>query len=560
VTRSLAILAACVLASLATCAPALADDQIGPTDVSPASQTTPPPTFRLSARQAIAITHRLPQVRSVGRRYPDAGAVAFIAGPGLWDVEYLSMSAYRRGPTASKAQILVNGVTGRVMVLWTGRQAADYLARGHFGHLVDAPWCWALFCVLFLVPFVDFRRPRRMLHLDLLVLLAFSVSAFFFTRGEVEASVPLVYPVLLYLAARMLSLGFRPRARREKLVPHVPVPLLAGALVAVVSLRIALNIDAHQVIDAAAAGVVGAHRMMHHLPLWGHSPGHGDTYGPFNYIAYIPFEAIFPWQGKWTGTLAAAHAFSITFDLLTMLGLFVLGARLRRGRAGRHLGLALAFAWAAYPFTLLTLTTNANDTLVSALLVWALVAVASPPARGALVAVAAAAKFAPLTLAPLFAVGTGRARRRGTAVAGATTLALFVLVIAAYLPKDGGLATFWHATLGYQTTRPTSFSPWALHPSLGWLQTLLEVAGASLALAVAFVPRRRDIRQVAALAAAVLIATELPARHWFYFYIVWFLPFVLFALFSQHRTDPRPRAADEIETAAIVGAARRAVP
>ena len=43
------------------------------------------------------------------------------------------------------------------------------------------------------------------------------------------------------------------------------------------------------------------------------------------------------------------------------------------------------------------------------LLVCALLALSSPPARGALVALAGAAKFAPLALAPLFATGAERA-------------------------------------------------------------------------------------------------------------------------------------------------------
>ena len=40
-------------------------------------------------------------------------------------------------------------------------------------------------CLLFLLPFVDLRRPFRMLHLDLLVLLGFGVSHVFFNRGEI---------------------------------------------------------------------------------------------------------------------------------------------------------------------------------------------------------------------------------------------------------------------------------------------------------------------------------------------------------------------------------------
>ena len=39
---------------------------------------------------------------------------------------------------------------------------------------------------------------------------------------------------------------------------------------------------------------------------------------------------------------------------------------------------------------------------------------------------------------------------------------------------------------------------------------------------VAFVPRRRTLAQIAALAAAVLIALQLSVDHWFYLYIPWF--------------------------------------
>ena len=40
----------------------------------------------------------------------------------------------------------------------------------------------------------------------------------------------------------------------------------------------------------------------------------------------------------------------------------------------------------------------------------------------------------------------------------------------------------------------------------------------------------RTPAQVAALGAAVIIAVQLPALHWFYLYIVWFLPLVLVAV------------------------------
>ena len=71
-----------------------------------------------------------------------------------------------------------------------------------------------------------------------------------------------------------------------------------------------------------------------------------------------------------------------------------------------------------------------------------------------------------------------------------------------------------------------------------------------LAVAAAFVPRRRDLRQTAALGAGILIAVELTATHWFYLYVVWFVPFVLVALFGAHSRilrDTAPEARPERE-------------
>jgi hypothetical protein len=108
-----------------------------------------------------------------------------------------------------------------------------------------------------------------------------------------------------------------------------------------------------------------------------------------------------------------------------------------------------------------------------------------------------------------------------------------------YLPA-GGLRAFWNCTLGYQLTRPADFSLWALYSGIGWTKTVLEALAIGLALVVSFVPRRRSLIQAAALAAAVTIALQLPAGHWFYLYIVWFMPLVLVALFGAYLSEDEP--------------------
>jgi hypothetical protein len=116
--------------------------------------------------------------------------------------------------------------------------------------------------------------------------------------------------------------------------------------------------------------------------------------------------------------------------------------------------------------------------------------------------------------------------------------------VAPFVP-DGGLREMYDRTIGYQASRPSPFSIWGQVDSLGWLQTVMKAAAASLALLVAFVPRRIGLRQTAALGAGVLIAFQLAVTHWFFLYLVWFVPFVLVAILAGHGSAPREPVPDE---------------
>jgi hypothetical protein len=308
--------------------------------------------------------------------------------------------------------------------------------------------------------------------------------------------------------------------------------------------RIGLELTEGRVGDVGYGSAVGATRIQEDKPLYvdsGENDQHFDTYGPVNYLAYDPFVRV--WQPTRQQIdmprdfeLTAARAAAIAFDALTIVGLFLLGLRLRPGRAGRLLGLALAYGWVSFPYTLFPLMSNTNDTLIAALVVFALLALGSAPARGAMIALAAAAKFAPLALAPLFASGRGEARLRSWIWFGFAAGLVVVIAVLPYIPGEGGLKVFWDQTIGFQLSRESPFSVWGQNPGLDPLLAVVNVAAVALALTVAFVPRRRDALQVAALGAAVLIASQFLAIHWFYLYIVWFAPFVLVALFGEYST------------------------
>src|SRR5438105_14050336 len=124
----------------------------------------------------------------------------------------------------------------------------------------------------------------------------------------------------------------------------------------------------------------------------------GDTYGPVAYEAYLPGYWAFGWSGKWD-KLPAVHATSIAWDLIALVGLGFVGLRL----GGPRLSATLAFAWAAYPFTQYVSSSNTNDAIQPALLIWGFWLVSSPWARGVFSALSGWTKFAPLLVAPMWA-------------------------------------------------------------------------------------------------------------------------------------------------------------
>jgi hypothetical protein len=326
------------------------------------------------------------------------------------------------------------------------------------------------------------------------------------------------------------------RARpREPLQLGVPVAWMAIGVVFLVGFRIGLNVVNSNVIDVGYAGVIGADKLLHGKPLYGNWPkdnANGDTYGPVAYYAYVPFRAIFGWRGTWDD-LPASHAAAIVFDLLTLFGLFWLGRRVR----GPTLGVVLAYAWAAYPFTLWTLSSNTNDALVSLLVVVALLVITSAPARGVAAALAGLTKFAPLALAPLFLRGVDPPPSRRSVVRYVLAYALTVVVVMLPVLLGDNLHAFWHDTIAYQAGRTSPFSIWGLWGGLGVEQHLVQGAVAALALGVMFIPQRRGLVEVAALAAAILIALQLSAGYWLYSYIVWFYAPLVVALFGSFPSE-----------------------
>ena len=508
-------------------------------------RNVPPKGYRLTADQVQKIAAATLTIKAELRRHPDATPYVYTKGPGQWQVSWFSS-----GPKQVElAQVYIDDATGSVTQVWTGFQVAWSMARGYagaFGRRVNSWFVWIPLCILFIAPFLPWRRTRladggrgrrewSLLHLDLLALLGLSISLAFFNHAKIGISTPAIYPFMVYLFVRMLLLGFGRGRPRRPLRIHVPLSWLAIGVIFLVGFRIGLNVVNSNVIDVGYAGVIGADKLIHGESLYGNWPkdnASGDTYGPVAYYAYVPFRLIFGWSGTWDD-LPAAHAAAIVFDLLTLFGLYWLGRRVR----GPTLGVVLAYAWAAYPFTLWTLSSNTNDSLVALLLVVTLLVITSAPSRGVMAALAGLTKFAPFALAPLFLRGVDPPPRRRDVVRYALAFAATVAIAMLPVLLDNNWHAFWHDTIAYQAGRTSPFSIWGLWGGLGIEQHLVQGATVALAIAVMIVPRRRGLVEVAALGAAILIALQLGAGYWLYSYIVWFFPFVVVALFGNFPTE-----------------------
>jgi hypothetical protein len=418
---------------------------------------------------------------------------------------------------------------------------------------------WYALCLLFVLPFFDPRRPFRLLHLDLLVLLVIGIKplSFFLVGGAIsDRAVAVTVIGLLYLLGRLVWSAFHPGKSRDQLLPVVPVAWLAIGIVLLTGFKLAYVVtDSTRVIDVGQATVLGADRIADGRDIYDGGLGDlvegGDTYGPVTYLAYVPFEQAFPSDNRFT-THHAASAAAMTFDVLVLIALLAVGRRLRRGREGMVLGVALAYAWASYPYSFLVLRNTFNDSVLVLLTLAALFATTRPPARGALAALAAATKFAPAVLAPMLATANGENRVRSALLFSAAFIAVTVAVFLPFLP-DGGLHELYDRTFAYQRSREAWMMIWRDGiPARELLQTAVQVAVVGMALLFAVVPRRKTLTQLAALGGALLIAAQLATTNWAPNYAVWFAPLACVGFFAAYGTRD-----SETPTVASTGHSRR---
>ena len=580
--RRLIVVAACAfllapVAAAATTVTAPAFDGQGRLVQTPFAPPVPA-AHQTKARVFAAFLHD-PKVAAWLARYPVAGRAHeadYDGKTASWTVKIWS------GKAGEIAEGKVDDASGVVTEAWTGPQVAWKMARGYSGAFggvkINNPWLWGALCLVFFAGLADFRRPLSLRNLDLVMLLSPTASLWFFNHGDVFTAVPLFYPALVWVVARGIYIGVTGRGSPSRLM--WPTWILLAATVFLAGFRIGLNVEASNVIDVGYSGVIGAERIVHGQAPWGNFPiegslkacgpadaageireriqangrcesanPQGDTYGPTAYESYIPGYALFGWSGKWD-TLPAAHFTSIAFDLLCILGLWLVGRRF----GGMQLAATLAFAWAAYPFTQYASNSNTNDALLPAFLIWGFWLVSSPVSRGVFAALSGWTKFASLLVAPLWLTYPARRpSRRFLLGFGAATLAAFSVVLLEPSPLHE-LRLFWDRSFRWQVGRDAPWSLWdwgQYHargiPDLQVVQRILQGLLVAGAVAVAFFPRTKSPLQLAALTAALLAGFELVLTYWLYTYIPWFYGFAAIAVLAPLAVVVREPAPAELD-------------
>jgi hypothetical protein len=550
----------------------------------------PVATAHLTKRRALDAVLRYPKVADWLARYPLTDRVdeeTFDGKTASWTVKLW------QGKAGEIVEAKVDDASGAVTEAWTGPQVAWKMGRGSPGAFggtkINSPWLWGVLCLVFFVGLADFRKLVSLRNVDLLMLLSPTASLWFFNHGNVFTAVPLFYPALVWVVARGIAIGITGRGSTSR--PLWPTWVLIAATVFLAGFRIGLNVQASNVIDVGYSGVIGAERILHGQAPWGNFPiegdlkacgqadaageireriqangrcesanPQGDTYGPVAYESYIPGYGLFGWSGKWD-SLPAAHFTAIAFDLLCILGLWLVGRRF----GGLQLAAVLAFAWTAYPFTQYASSSNTNDAVMPAFLIWGFWLVSSPVSRGALAALSGWTKFASLVVVPLWLTYPERRVSRGFLAGFAlATLAAFSVVLLEPSPLHE-LRVFFDRSLRWQVGRDAPWSLWdwgQYHargiPDLRLVQRVLQVLLVAGALAAALVPRRKSPLQLAALTAALLAGFQLVLTYWLYTYIPWFFGFAAIALLAPLAVVVREPVASGVEPEQL-DAARPAV-
>lgn len=418
---------------------------------------------------------------------------------------------------------------------------------------LEALW-FDLLALLVIGCFFDFKQPWRLRNLDLLMICCW-VPLGDYEKGHLPLTVVLGYLPLFYFLPRLLHQVGR-RAEEPCVVNYGPrwltlltaLALLYGvglALVAPYPYASWKGSDTLALSDSAVAGMLGANALRAGKIPYGNLPDHRDDYGPAYYYSYLPFMFLQVKEGYFLHEYGApARALAIVAHVAAILGFGLLGWRLRSA----HYGLALAFAWACLPYSLISLYwSQTGHLLTGALLLWSCLALSCSQLLGAAVlAWTSAAAFFPVFFIPAWAA-TLRERKR--AVFLGVVLGLGLALWLPMLDQPDGLRKFFDSTVVYfQVQNRGEWSPWVQHPMTLPVKSFFSWMFLPFVAWVSWRARGRGFVSLMAITGAIVVFTQFFSLHAPGRYQLWMMPFLLpVLLLGTNRTRFEDGAVDSAE-------------
>jgi len=444
--------------------------------------------------------------------------------------------------------------------------------------------------VILVVAF-DYRRPRRGVLIDLLLMFAAGATLFdvmrFFDDLNNRAYVDLLDWVFITVFALTCTLLVRSIWRAWKdaatdwspnLGPRVLAALAIGLLLLdVVAVMARQPDDAGFFVNLGAQRLRERGRLPYGDPLLTATPG--AAYAPLVYVAHIPFQmALAPGGMNETSPdapqlgdrstyflppVAATQLCALAFHLIGVLALFFGARRL----AGTHVALAVVCLYCgslailgigddSYPVAGITFVSHVAPASVVLL---AFAALPWPAVSGPLLVVAAGMGFYPAFMGPAW-LGyywpDRGARNKFVLACLVTSLALIAFVYALSTPASGlsTIGTFMRDSFGHHTD-PAGYgsSPFGFWGQKGGIRQALmtpllsspltTVAWAAFFILIAgswLLANGRSPAALALLSAAVAMAATLVKPHATGTYLAWYYALVLIGVCAGNRAPRRP--------------------